>query len=259
MSILSPSHLRWVAYALMILSALPFGLSIPQFLKSRRAPYYILRERALRRAKTWVMVGLAVFCLGLIVLILAPRLAHPPSSTVPTPTGPAVITLTPSAAPSSSATPPPSATPTPRPTAIPSPTSESPLPTVPPSGLPTPPSSPLPAGPDAEIEFTALAMEKDASGLPVNPGSEFPPGQHAVYVFFTYEGMRNGVERTFAWYKDDDFFERCSQTALWEWGDRGRTSYFCEPSSGWEPGSYEVRVFVEDVLQFVAEFEITES
>jgi hypothetical protein len=115
----------------------------------------------------------------------------------------------------------------------------------------------VPAGPDASVRFTALAMEKDASGLPVNPGFEFPPGDHAMYVFFTYEGMQNGVERTFAWYKDDEPFDRCSQTALWEWGDRGRTSYYCQPSTGWEPGNYAVHVLVEDKLQFITEFAIT--
>jgi len=130
---------------------------------------------------------------------------------------------------------------------------------VPPSEGPTPELSPVPAGSEASIRFTALAMERNESGLPVNPGFEFPPGDHAMYLFFTYEGMQNGVERTFAWYKEEEFFERCSQTALWEWGDRGRTSYYCEPSVGWEPGNYEIHVLVEDQLQFLVEFTITEE
>jgi hypothetical protein len=133
------------------------------------------------------------------------------------------------------------------------------LPTPPQSPLedqPTPETSPVPAGEGARVAFTAFAMEKGDSGLPVDPGSEFPAGEHAVYVFFTYEGLQNGVERTFAWFKDGEYFERCSQTAPWEWGDRGRTSYFCTPSTGWEPGDYQVQVFVEDQLQFTAEFAI---
>jgi hypothetical protein len=102
-------------------------------------------------------------------------------------------------------------------------------------------------------------MEKDDRGLPVNPDSQFPPGDHAVYLFFTYEGMQNGVERTFAWYKDGEYYERCSQTDLWNWGDRGRTSYYCHPSTGWESGSYEIHVFVEEELQFIAQFVIAEQ
>jgi hypothetical protein len=103
--------------------------------------------------------------------------------------------------------------------------------------------SAVPAGADARVVLTALATEKDENSQPLDPGNEFPPGEHWVYLFFTYEEMENGVARTFAWYKDGEFLERCSQTELWEWGDRGRTWYGCPGS--WEPGTYEIHVFRE--------------
>jgi hypothetical protein len=114
----------------------------------------------------------------------------------------------------------------------------------------------VPASADAHIELQALAMEKDDSSLPVDPGNQFPPGDHWMYLFFAYEGMQNGVARTFAWYRDGEIIERCSDTSLWEWGDHGRTWYGC--SRTWEPGTYEVQVFVESRLQGLAQFVVTE-
>ena len=256
--------LRWIAYALLIGSAIPAGLSIPRFIKSRRAKYYGIRREALQQAMRWLLIMGIMQVVAILLLIVCPILqngaaTHPPDITAtPTRELAADATSPPERTSTPSPTALPTAAPTRRPTATPSPAPTQPAPTaVPPDG-PTQEIVPVPAGPDASVRFTALAMEKDASGLPVNPGFEFPPGDHAMYVFFTYEGMQNGVERTFAWYKDDEPFDRCSQTALWEWGDRGRTSYYCQPSTGWEPGNYAVHVLVEDKLQFITEFAIKE-
>jgi hypothetical protein len=256
--------LRWIAYALLIGSVIPAGLSIPKFVKSRRAKYYGVRREALRQAMRWLLIMGIMQTVAIVLLVVCPLLqngdATPTSDVTVTPTRESSARATSLPDHTSTPTGPPTAIPTRHPTATPRPTS---VPTVPPSEGPTPegptpPLSPVPAAPEASVRFTALAMEKNTSGLPVNPGFEFPPGDHAMYVFFTYEGMQNGVERTFAWYKDDEPFERCSQTALWEWGDQGRTSYYCQPSTGWEVGNYAVHVFIEDKLQFIAEFVITE-
>ena len=256
--------LRWIAYALLIGSAIPAGLSVPRFIKSRRAKYYGIRREALQQAMRWLLIMGIMQVVAILLLIVCPILENgaaapsPDATVTPTRELSAGATSLPDHTPTPGPTAPPTAAPTRRPTATPSPAPTRPAPTVAPSDGPTQEIVPVPAGPDASVRFTALAMEKDASGLPVNPGFEFPPGDHAMYVFFTYEGMQNGVERTFAWYKDDEPFDRCSQTALWEWGDRGRTSYYCQPSTGWEPGNYAVHVLVEDKLQFITEFVITE-
>jgi hypothetical protein len=252
--------MRWIAYALLVGSVIPAGLSIPHFLKSRRAKYYGVRREALQKALRWLLVMGLMIGIAILLLVICPLLesgdapSTPETTTVPTPVP--ETTHAPTATPRS--TDEPTIAPTHRPTKTPVPTSTPPVSTAAPSDGPTPELAPVPAGSEASITFTALAMEKNESGLPVNPGFEFPPGDHAIYVFFTYEGMQNGVERSFTWYKDDEPFERCSQTALWEWGDRGRTSYYCQPSTGWEPGNYEVHVFVEDQMQFITEFVITE-
>lgn len=226
----------------------------------------------------WLLAFGGVLVLGIVLLLGSSLLNRDGAPSVPmaTPAITAVPRAT-SEAPAATAIPTITSPPTQLPTAtlIPQPTTEV-LATLPTSVIPTdtsganvptatpgvveptPLPSPVSAGPGARVTFTALAMEKDDSGLPVNPDSQFPPGDHAVYVFFTYEGMQNGVERTFAWYKDGEYYERCSQIDLWSWGDRGRTSYFCHPSTGWESGNYEIHVFVEEELQFIAQFVITE-
>jgi hypothetical protein len=249
------SLLRWFAYLLFIASAISAGLAVPQFAKARRAPYYVLRRDALKLASRWAGVALVMAALAILLLIVSLRLASvfvaptlvPTATRVSTPT----LTLTPRP------TRTPTATPTRRPTATPPdiPTS---TPAVPlPDTVLTPLPSAVPAGRDARVELTALATEKDENSLPINPGNEFPPGDHWVYLFFTYEGMENGVARTFAWYRDGELIESCSQTDLWAWGDRGRTWYGCPEN--WEPGAYEIRVFVEARLQGIAQFAIVEE
>lgn len=245
--------IRWIAYAMLVAAGVSGGFAIPAFRKSRRAPYYILRQNALRRATTLATVAAILIVLAIFMLVLAPRLTSLPATT-PEPAITPVPTVAPTATPGSID----SNTPTPRPTAtvVPTPT---PIQTVslPDSALSPLPSA-VPASEDALVTVTAVAMEKGDGGLPVDPAEVFPPGQHAIYVFFTYEGMANGVPRTFAWYRDGEYLDFCSSTDAWNWGDRGRTSYFCNPSAGWVPGSYEVHIFIETRLMDTAQFVISE-
>ncbi|MFQ6100119.1 MAG: hypothetical protein ACE5OS_02640 [Anaerolineae bacterium] len=271
MTALTLDQLRWVAYALLIASAFLAGLAIPQFAKARRAPYYILRRKALRWATRWLLVALVVQGVAVIILVLVPRLVTIVSAPVLIPTATPSSTPTPAYVPLPSGTPTPSAmlrasaTPTRRPTAtpplIPTPTLAVPLPDA--ALTPLPPA--VPAGEDARIVLQCLALERDENGQPLEPGNEFPPGDYRVYLFFTYEGMQNAVATTFAWYKDGEFLDFCSDTWLWglvegrDWGESGWTSYFCRLPGGWEPGSYEIHVFIETRLQGIAQFVITEE
>ena len=255
--------MRWVAYALLLASAVPAGLAVAQLIRARRAPYYALRREALRRGTRWVLVALVWLALASAVLIVPSRLADILSAPAPVPTATAatVPTRTPTPRPTRT----PTAAPTRRPTAtapfIPTSTPEVSLPESALSPLP----SAVPAGEDARITIITLAAGEDALAQPVDPGAEFPPGDHRVYLFFTYEGMQNGVATTFAWYKNGEFLDFCSDTWAWGlvegrvWGGVGRTSYYCKLPRGWEPGAYQVHVFIETRLQGTAQFVITEE
>ena len=252
--------IRWVAYALLIVAAILVGLAITQLITARRAPIYVMRRNALTRATRWGLAALASLAVAFLLLLVVPSLlAVVPASVLPTVT----LTSVPTATATSRPTPIPTITPTRRPTATPPfiPTSTPAI--LPPESALSPLPSAVPAREDAHIAIITLAAEKDANDQPVNPGAEFPPGDHRVYLFFTYEGMRNGTTTTFAWYKDGQLIDFCSDTWLWglkgrEWGESGRQPYLCKPPGGWAPGTYEIRVFIETRLQGVAQFVIKE-
>ena len=259
MTALVSDYLRWVAYALLVVSLVPGVFAIVSLHKARRAPYYAIRRAALKRAQRLMLVILGLFIVVVILLIV------PPSLTAVMPTAP---TVTPVPTPVPTITPSPSSTPTATPTrgptatapAIPTATSEIP----PPESALTPLPSAVPARDDARVQVQYLALGRDEDGQPVDPASEFPPGQGEVHLFFQYADVDNGVATTFAWYRQGQLLEGCSDTWLWglvegrEWGERGLAWYSCNPAEGWEPGTYEIRVFLETRLQGIAQFLITE-
>ena len=261
MTPLVPGQMRWVAYFLLIASVVPVGLAVAQLIKARRAPYYALRRDALRRGRRWTLAALVWLAFAVALLLVPPRLVAILSPATPTVVPTTMPTRTPTPRPTRT----PTAAPTRRPTAtapfIPTATPDVPLPESALSPLP----SAVPAGEDARIAVITLAAGEDDLGQPVDPGTEFPPRDHRVYLFFTFEGMQDGVVTTFAWYKDGEFIDFCSDTWPWgliegrEWGERGQTSYFCKPPGGWDPGAYQVHVFIEDRVQGSVQFVIVEE
>lgn len=260
MGILTVAQWRLVAGLLLILAVILGALCVSQFHKARRAPYYILRHIALRRGTRYMLAVVVLLVTGIVLMVAAPYLAT--LITLPAPLPTVAPTRTPTVTPHPTHTP--SATPARRPTATPPP-----IPTPTPAMLPpdmalTPLPSAVPAGESARIALVALALERDASGRPVNPGNEFPSGDYRVYLFFSWENMQNNITTTFAWYKDGELIDFCSDTWLWgavegrDWGERGWTSYYCRLPGGWRPGRYEIRVFIESRLQGIAQFVVVE-
>ncbi len=255
LTVLTLSQLRWVVYVLLIASAIPAGLAISQFIKARRAPYYVMRREALTRATRWTLTMLIFQALAVALLVVPPRLAAFVFTPTPAPT--ATPTCTPTFTPTPRPTRTPTVTPTRRPTATP-PLIPTPTPAVPPPDVAlTPLPSAVPAREDARITFITLAADRDASGQPVDMGTEFPPGDHRVYLFVSYEGMANGVAWTLAIYREGEFLDGTTQ--LWEWGEQGQTYLYYKPPEGYEPGAYEMHIFIETRLQGVAQFVITEG
>jgi hypothetical protein len=248
--------LRWIAHAVLLASIIPVMVAIYQMDRARRAPFYVARAAALQRVRRWALVALLMVVVALSLLVVAPSLARLlgrpewPARETPTPTAAAMVTSTPRP------TRTPTVTPTRRPTATP-PFIPTPTPDVrPPESAATPLPNAVPAGEGAHITVITLAAGRDEAGQPVDPGTEFPPGDHRVYLFISYEGMANGVAWTFAIYRDGGLVD--SATQMWEWGTAGKTYLYFKPPGGYEPGLYEMQVFVEERLQGVAQFVITE-
>lgn len=275
------SYLRWGAvafFAIFLFSSLLYFYFLRQV---RFARYYVLRERARRAGGRWLTIAVISLVLGMVALYLHCRIPSAPS--VPLYTVTASVSEVLSPAPEALLSP--SPTYTPRATAIPSPT---PLPTSTP--IPTPTSTPTPvhplpetaltpkpgatpAPPDARITLLTFARDQE-NGRPVDPGDTFPPGDHRVYLFFTYEGMRQGVVWTYGWYHEGRYLD--GNTCLWGvveetcpqvFGEKGSTFLFFNPRAvetgeypnGYVPGTYEVRVWIEDRFQGSLSFTIAEE
>ena len=100
----------------------------------------------------------------------------------------------------------------------------------------------------------AIAAGVDASGLPVNPSLQFGVGTPAVYVFFDFQNVPAGVRLRHNWFRDGGsvYFE----SFPWDRPDSGNATIAWTPPHGFDAGMYEVRVFIDDQLQFVANFEV---
>jgi len=254
-------HLRWVGTALLAFSIVSVGVSAFYLRRARRDRYYILRETARRRGARWLIASAASLVLGTALLYFR---AHPPTIPTHTPTArpipsPSATTI-PTAAPTPTARPTlpplPSPTPTRRPTAtppfIPTPTPAYPLLET----ALTPQPGAVPAGPDAQISMLTFALGEEG-GQPVEPGLEFPPGDHRVYLFFEYSGMRRNLVWTYGWYREGEYLD--GATRLWVLGRTGTNYLYFKPPGGYVPGVYEVRIWIEDRFQGTFQFVITEA
>lgn len=260
-------HLHWGAIISFLLAAVAMGFAILDFRRARVAPYYILRELARRRGLRWLVVLVTSFLVGVGLLYLR---GHPPApaiTTSPPPSVPPTATISPATSTPTAVsipllTPLASPTPTRRPTAtppfIPTATPAYPLPETALSPLP----SVVPAGPEAQITLVTFALGEE-DGLPVDPGFEFAPGDRRIYLFFEYRGMDVGVVWTYGWYREGEYVE--GNTCPWGrvvedcpriFGRSGSNYLFFRMPGGYEPGVYEVRVWIENRFQDEAQFVI---
>ncbi len=259
--------LWWISIALFVLAVGAVGISILRFRHARTAPYYFMREAARRSGTRWLLLAVVALILsgGAFYIQIQKR----SRATIQPPVG---VTVTASVVvPFPTATVPPSPTVTFTPSPSPLPTL--PLPTATPSPTPTPfypmpdtARSPLvgavPARPDARIVLETFALGVE-NGQPTQPGNEFTAGDFRVYAFIRYEGMSRGVTWTYGWYREGEYLD--GNTCLWwiRWpdcpytvGEKGRTYLYYRRPGGYDPGTYEVRIWIEDRFQGAYRFVI---
>ncbi len=267
------SGLQTNAGTLLIAAAIGLAITLGLFWRawyeSRRGQFYYTREQAARRARNlglFVVLPLMAVVVALFIHWLDNRQRPEPSATA-TPS----VDLTTSLAPSTPTPAPPAETPTlrPTPTASPSPTAtaaaETPSPTPSPTGvtpdllLPTALLTPPPEGavmpnPDANFGPITLAAGIDDDKQPLDIGSIFPVGTQRVYAFFEFHNMAPGTPWTQAWYWNRR--EAGSETTLWEYSSQGHSWIFFGPRLGYEAGVWEVRLYIGQLLQAQASFEV---
>jgi hypothetical protein len=216
------------------------------YYQSKKAPFFFLREVAEARVRYafWSAVAL----LGITLLLLSS-----PTRSTPSPTS-ALAQATDTPTLSS-----PLSTPVPVPQVqaetVPPELTPTWTPTLQPSSTSTP--SPVPTGEavqGASFSDLVLAAGITSDSKPLNPADTFSVGGKPVYLFFHYEGMSDNITWTQSWYRDS--MELYKESTRWQWGLAGRAWIFFAPMGGYTPGEYEVRLYIEDVLQQAARFTV---
>lgn len=256
-----------IVVGLLALTLVAVGISVLKFRHARTAPYYFMREAARRSGIRWLLLAVAALILNGSVGYLQQRwrAVNLPDGEVTTTARVAVDSPT--------ATFPPSPTVAPLPSPTPSPTAPPPTATATPAPTPTPfypmpdtARSPLPgavpARPDARITLETFALGEEG-GRPVQAGTEFAAGDFRVYAFIRYEGMSQGATWTYGWYREGEYLD--GNTCLW-WvrlpdcpymvGEQGVTFLYYRRPGGYDPGTYEVRIWIEDRFQGAFRFGI---
>ena len=81
---------------------------------------------------------------------------------------------------------------------------------------------------------------------PINPATTFPAGITMVYGIFNYEGLKDGLEWTYTWYRDGEL--EATRTEIWKSGEEGSAWVNLWNDAGLPSGNYELRLYLGDKL-----------
>ncbi len=283
-----------IAAAVAAFAIILLGIAVQKARHARRAAYYVTRRHAqdtANRQFIWAMLLLVIAAGTFIASWIIPQEARPAdlaaqrapaldtvataiivTTMLPTPdlaptteqsqsTQLPVADASPTPSTSTDALPADTATPPPTFTAEPSPlppqataVNTAQAPTDIPALTETETAIPAPAAGDKHFVLRAIASSIDASGLPVNPSLQFETGVPSIYIFFDFQNVPEGRRLRHNWFRDGGsvYFE----SLPWERAGNGNAAINWSPARGFDPGIYEVRVFLDDQLQFIANFEV---
>jgi hypothetical protein len=113
--------------------------------------------------------------------------------------------------------------------------------------------------PNAAAIFSPLQFtQKIDKNLPVNPAVTFANPVGKLFGTFSYDKMNNGAQWSALWYSLADHHLICSETKPWDGGTGGYGYTECDPSSEqWQPGDYEVQIFVGVNWESSGRFSVT--
>jgi len=112
--------------------------------------------------------------------------------------------------------------------------------------------------PNPEAQFSPLAFARRLNGLlqAVDPSEIFDQPITTIYGAFSYTNMTVGAQWTALWFRDGELITYESI----EWNGASGGYGFADlnlPSEQWEPGIYEVQIFVGDTWKTTGSFEVT--
>lgn len=272
--------LPYILLTLFALAALLLLLALFHLRRSRTGPYWRLRRQASQHGARLLLGSAMLFALtialafysglaaiafrgidsffrersgfsGVVVPTMTPTAAESPLPTA-TATATSTATTIPTAtlAPTSTATATPTVptltltptltatlTHTPTTTPTPTPTFEVALQLIAPASNRTPHQ-------DASVVILSAASAVTGDGAPLEPDTTFSGGIQRIYLFINYQNMNNGVVWSRILYREQVPVQ--GRSYLWSQGESGNSYFFFGNHAGYEPGSYQVRIFVGD-------------
>ncbi|MCS7324028.1 MAG: hypothetical protein RMJ86_03065 [Anaerolineae bacterium] len=238
--------------------------------RGKRAAYYSQRRASRRHSSRQGMRALAAFALGAVLLIAAEVVrvteATPPLPSSVTPTAMTLAGSLATARGAQAPTPQPVPTLTPSPMPMPTlqlatsaplltPTSAPEVELVPLSATPTStPISDLPL-PERRLQLVGLAEALDERGLPLNPSTRFISGTRSIFIVFEYRNVPPNALLRHTWFHNGNSVHFDSTQLPLAATGIGHITW--APEGGFAPGTYEVHVVIGNVLQFIANFEVS--
>jgi len=282
-----------IAAAVAAFAIILLGIAVRGARHARRAAYYITRRHSQDTANRQFLWAILLLLIAVGVFVTSRIIPQEPQSgslaalgppTPPTAPAAAIImtTILPTPILDDSASPtdpasrladtlpadtveprPPAQSPSPQPSPLPTEATtvntntagaETPVATETEAATPAPTPTPTPTPSDKHFVLRAIASAVDPSGLPVNPSLQFDAGVPSIYIFFDFQNVPEGRRLRHNWFRNGGsvYFE----SLPWERSGNGNAAIDWSPPNGFDAGLYEVRVFLDDQLQFVANFEV---
>jgi hypothetical protein len=114
--------------------------------------------------------------------------------------------------------------------------------------------------PNPDAVFTAIQFSTEFDGLnPIDPKTVFELPIQTMYGGFDYDKIIPGAQWTALWYHDGKLI--CYETQPWGGGTGGIGGYTecTDPIGGWQPGEYEVQIFMGYEWKVIGRFRVIES
>ncbi|MEI7989663.1 MAG: hypothetical protein WCI88_11560, partial [Chloroflexota bacterium] len=244
MSFLSAQSLRiiiWLAISILGLGVL-FTLGIGLRALNQSASTLYFRQKNRRVWEAWILIFaaflFAVFALAIFILREpVVEMNFPPTvTTTPSPT----LTQT--------------TTPTLTPYFSPTPTFTL-TPQIPPVvGLRFESS----VTPDPNAQFSELMFTQtiDENVRPLKPGTNFKNPLNELYAVFHYKAVNKGIQWSAVWLRDGEMVHY--ETKVWKDPSEGfgYTNWKPESPQGWQPGHYEVQIYIGTEWKKIGSFKV---
>ena len=110
--------------------------------------------------------------------------------------------------------------------------------------------------PNAVFSTLSFARSLTKDYLPIDPADTFENPVETIYASFSYDSMSIGTQWTAMWYRDGELIYYESKP--WNGASGGYGYSDCTlPGEDWQPGNYEVQIYIGEQWKVTGTFSIT--